>query len=146
MFHLDNLKTLNTKITAFCGNICFLLFIVTITNYAVMPAFLRSNAINWGKYWYKAITLGVHAYTWICAGEFHRKIQMTIRFWIRKKKLNDHLTELDFAKLNLLSNEIEIDPVGIGCHHFTVSHALLTSVSSNYFYIDSKSTTIIQIT
>lgn len=53
---------------------------------------------------------------------------MYFRYWIRKKKLDDHLTQSDYVKLNLLAKEIESDPVGVGCCHFVVSYTLLASV------------------
>lgn len=35
---------------------------------------------------------------------------------------------MDFTKLNLMATEIENDPVGIACYHFSVSYNFLTSV------------------
>lgn len=35
---------------------------------------------------------------------------------------------MDLGRLNLLAMEIENDPVGLGCHYFTISYGLLMSV------------------
>lgn len=130
MVKLQNLKAINGEINSIFGNIYCLFFVNTLTYYACTPAYLhRTTDIVTARYWYKLVYFGMHSMIWICTSEYHRTVLVNLRRWISTKKLSSDLSIMDIGKLNILSMEIEHDPVGISCRYFTVNYQLISSVS-----------------
>lgn len=125
---LEELKQLNEKINALFGNTFAFHFISTITNHAGIPAYLRnSDGLQW-KFCYKGIYAIIHVMVWMWSCEFHRKVQVSLRKWIYRRKGNRTLTLLEATQLNLVAMEVENDPVAISCLCFTVTYELAVSV------------------
>lgn len=57
------------------------------------------------------------------------KIKNSVKDYIYRKKLDEDVPISDLVKLNMLTNEVENDPIGIQCIFYTLNYGLLATVS-----------------